>query len=354
MPRFSFSCAATALLILFLAAGGMMGADDPALADPLKQLADKPAVAPGVPTADAPKVVLKPTVNTAFLSALKTFSAKQQWPVAEKGTGNIRVLLIGGAAIENLDKGLALGNQALDGLEAWTGGQETFIAKAPKPEDIYWICVFASPGQVSSWIDHLRETNMQGRPEGEDLMKKLLAFPGDRTYFTHVAHVGPIFENFAVYCASCMSLDAYYQAHGIRRGPTWLREGMAAELQRTLCRKILCTTIAYEDKAFPMSESWARDVANLIKKGDRQVRPASELMRLKLDTLANVQYQQLWSLCSFVRSISGAKKGPENKFRRLLETTATGSDSETAMKAVFKLVDPGFSKAWCEWAALQK
>jgi hypothetical protein len=347
-PRFIFLLGAMALAAL--ACAPRCVAEERAKEGSDKIAEKQPDAAPPAAT----KAELKPTVNTVYLETLRAFCAQRGWAIAEHGKASVRAMLIGGAAVENFDKGMALANQALDGIEVWTGGQETFIAKAPKPEDLYWICVFAAPDQVSTWIDHLREKKMIAQPEGDDLYKKLLAFPGDRAYFTHVAHIGPIFEPFAVYSATCLAMDAFYMAHGIRRGPAWLREGMAAELQRTLCKSIPCTTIAYQDKAFPMSESWARDVATLIKKGDRQVRPASELMRLKLESLANVQYQQMWSLCSFVRGISGAKKGPDNKFRKLLEATASGTDSEAAMRSVYKLVDPAFSKGWCEWAAGQK
>ncbi|MBA3710703.1 MAG: hypothetical protein H0W83_18000 [Planctomycetes bacterium] len=342
-----------ALTSLVLLAHWCTAADDSvAPADPLGKMAEKQP--PPAPAPAPAKGAVTPTVNTVWLAELRAFCAEHQWAIVEQGKGNLRAMLIAGATVADFDKGLTLGNQALDGLEAWTGGQIIFTTKAPKPEDIYWICIFATPDQVTAWIDRMRTKGLSGPPIGDDLMKKLLAFPGARTYFTHVAHIGPIFQNFAVYCGSCMGMDGYYQARGIYRGPTWMREGMAAELQRTLCQKILCTTIAYEEKGFPMSESWARDVAKLIKAGDRQVRPATELMRLKLDSLANVQYQQMWSLCSFVRSISGAKKGADNKFFRLIESTASGTDSDVAMKAIFKLVDPAFSKSWCEWAAGQK
>ena len=38
------------------------------------------------------------------------------------------------------------------------------------------------------------------------------------------------------------------------------------EFERQLCKRIVCTTIAYEDKTFPMSDNWAADVAKLILK----------------------------------------------------------------------------------------
>jgi hypothetical protein len=334
------------IALLLLAAFPVSGADP----------APAPVPAPMPGPADATVHKTSEYQNTAYYDAIKAFAKAKGWGVKEEGTGNVRALLIGGAQTE-LKKSLELANKCLEGLEMWTGQQESFItAKNPAPGEVYWLTVFASGDQVGAWIDFLREKKALPPPEAgqEDLMKKLLAFPGPRMMYTPVEKVQKCPDEWAVYSTACMAFDAYYGARQAQDRPSWMREGLAAEMQRVLCKRILCTTIAYEDKQFPMSESWGSDVARLIRSNDKQNKAATELMRMSLEGLPNVFYQQMWSLCAFVEEASGGQKGPKNKLHRILELTAGGETSEKAFKEVFGKADPALTQAWRQWALTQK
>jgi hypothetical protein len=73
---------------------------------------------------------------------------------------------------------------------------------------------------------------------------------------------------------------------------------------------------------------------------------------MPLDSLPNVFYQQMWSLCTFVRGAcaTGKTKGGKNKFREILDSTAAGESSEDALKAVFGKTDPALTNGWRQWA----
>ncbi len=366
-PSWSFRVLAAACL-LCLSALAWLPAEDEVVWPPAKPASEPPAgttpapapaPAPGVaaPAAPAPAAAVntRAITNERFLAAVRDYSGGKGLAIVEQGDGPVRLMLVGGAKLDGSAAGLALAKKAIDGLEVWAGSQETFIATKPPAGEIYWLVVFASADQVGGWIDYLREKNIVGKPEGEDLTKKVLAFPGQRTYFTHAQKVQPLVDAWMVYSASCMAVDAFYLAHGDKtRAPTWIREGLGSELQRALCQKILCTTIAYEDKSMPMSDSWATDVAQLFKSNNRQAKPGTELMRMGLESLPNVFYQQMWSLCAFVRASCGNKKGAENKFRKLLDLTAAGTSSEDAVKQLFGKSDPLLTNAWHTWALQQK
>jgi hypothetical protein len=334
MPRTSL------LLAAVVALAPVLRAEDPA-----------PAPAPAAVVAHT----TRDTVNTPWVEAVRGYAKEKGLAVSEQGAGPVRYLLVGGANPGDTKHPLELAQKALLDLEASTGMQETFTSKNPAPEEIYWLAVFNDNGQVSGMIDYARGHGLMGKPsEGEDLVKKLLSFSTkNRVYVVPLERVRPLFENWSVYATVCLAVDAFYGARDPKRGaPTWLREGLAAEEQRLLCKSVRCTTIAYEDKQFPMSDDWRSDVAKLMRSGDRQNKIATELVRMPLDSLPNVFYQQMWSLCTFVRGACGASKtkSGKNKFREILDTTASGESSEDALKAVFGKTDPALTSAWRQWA----
>jgi len=81
----------------------------------------------------------------------------------------------------------------------------------------------------------------------------------------------------------------------------------------------------------------------------RRVVTASSAMRQSLEALAGAHYRQMWSLLAFVRQNCGTKKGPENKFLRLLQAIATGTDSVEAVKTILNLSDPTLTEKWHAW-----
>lgn len=319
---------------------------------------DEPAPAAPTPAPPAPPITTsKGFQNTAWMASVRAFAQGRGMKTSEQGQGAVRFLLLGGADPGDTKRAATLATQTLEHLEVWTGVQETFISKAPEPGEVFWLVVMPDGGAVAAFVDHQRAAGMMGPHvgEGEDLTKKLLAFPGPRMFFTYQEKVSRSLDEWAVYSTACMATDAFYRARDAKRfAPTWLREGLASQLQQLLCKRILCTTISYEDKAFPMSDNWSTDVAKLIRAGDKQATTASELMRMGLDALANVHYQQMWSLCTFLREAAGTVKGEKNRLRRIMDLTATGTSSEDAVKQVFGKGDPQLTKAWRTWAATAK
>lgn len=330
MPSLRFTCL---LLASLLAAGD---------APPKEETPAPPAAA-----ASAPQRV----VNTGWLKAVEAFAQSRGMAVADVGAGPIRARLLGGAAYPEVEKALDLGSQTLQGLEVWSGKNGVFLAEKPAEEDILWLVVFPSADAFSGWVDFLQEKKITAMTD-PGLTKKTSGFPGGRTLFVKAEAVKTIPLHYAVYGASCLSLDAYYRSRGPNPPPPWIREGCLSEMQRLLCGgTIRSTTIAYQLGTEPvLTENWGKEVAKLMRSNDKRAVSMSEIMRTSLDALAPVYYYQMWSGFSFVRGLCGAAKGPKNKFLALLEATATGTSSDNAVKQVLGRTDPALSGAWREWA----
>jgi hypothetical protein len=324
--------------------------------------------APETPKPEAPKPEEpKPEENAAprgpvshkpWSDALRAFCAARKLELKEHGDLQVKLLLVGGAQAK-AEAILRMAKQTLDGYEAWTGQQEIFSKKVPVEDETYHLVVFRNDADYTALIDDLRAKQLLEAPTGaEDLAKKLAGFPRPRMMFSkqQIAELLP--ENWAIYSTSCLALDAFYVSHSDKpnkRGPAWIREGMAAEMQRLQCKGVIkCTTIAYEDNKEAAVDNWPREVAGMIARRDPKLCTATDAMRFQLGGLAGAHYRQMWSLLSFVRMSCGAKKGPENKFLRLLQATATGTDSETAVKNILNAGDPTLTEQWRAWIRTMK
>lgn len=305
------------------------------------------APAPPAAATPAPQRV----VNTSWLKAVETYAQARGMAVADAGTGPVRARLLGGATYPEVEKALELGSQTLQGLEVWSGKNGVFLAEKPAEDEVLWLVVFPSADAYSGWIDFLQEKKIVSFPD-PGLTKKTSGFPGARTLFVKAEAVKTIPLHYAVYGASCLSLDAFYFSRGKSGPPPWIREGCLSEMQRLLCAgTIRSTTIAYQLGTEPvLAEGWGKEVAKLMRSNDKRAVSMSEIMRTSLDALAPVYYYQMWSGFSYVRGLCGAVKGPKNKFLALLEATATGSSSGNAVKQVLGRADPALSGAWREWA----
>ncbi len=292
-----------------------------------------------------------PITHKPWSDELRAFCAEHKLEIKEQGDLQVKLLLIGGAQAKAADI-LRLAKQTLDGYELWSGQQELFSRKLPVESDTYHLVVFKSDGDYAALIDDFRAKNLMKAPDGtEDLAKKLAGFPQPRMMFSKQQIAELIPENWAIYSTSCLALDAFYNSRSDKkRGPAWIREGMAAEMQRLQCKgSIKCATIAYEDNKEAAVDNWPREVANMLSRHDPKVISASSAMSMSLDALAGAHYRQMWSLLAFVRQNCGTKKGPDNKFFRLLEATATGTDSASAVKAILGVSDPALTEQWRTW-----
>jgi hypothetical protein len=301
------------------------------------------------PAAAAPAA--QRVVNTGWLKAVEAYAQSRGMAVADVGAGPVRARLLGGAAYPEVEKALELGSQTLQGLEVWSGKNGVFLAEKPAEEDVLWLVVFPSADAYSGWVDFLQAKKITTMTD-PGLTKKTSGFPGGRTLFVKAEAVKMIPLHYAVYGASCMSLDAFYLSRGKSGPPPWIREGCLSEMQRLLCAgTIRSTTIAYQLGTEPvLTEGWGKEVAKLMRSGDKRAVSMSEVMRTNLDALAPVYYYQMWSGFSFVRSLCGSAKGPKNKFLAILDATAAGASSDLALKQVLGKADPGLSGAWREWA----
>lgn len=322
---------------------------------PPKEPEAKPEQPAQMPAAEEP-AKRGPVTHKPWSDELRAFCAERKIDIKEHGDLQVKLLLVGGAQAK-ADTILRLAKQTLDGYELWSGQQELFSRKVPVAEETYHLVVFKNDGDYTALIDHFRGKNLMKPPEGtEDLAKKLAGFPQPRMMFSKqpIAEILP--ENWAIYSTSCLALDAFYNSRSDKkRGPAWIREGMAAEMQRLQCKgSIKCTTIAYEDNKEAAVDNWPREVANMLSRHDPKLIKASSAMIMPLDALAGAHYRQMWSLLAFVRQSCGTKKGPENKFFRLLEATATGTDSPTAVKNILGMSDPRLTDAWHAWVRTLK
>ena len=339
------TCAAHVFLLTALGCAPCIGAEEDAPfppKDPAAEKADPPA-------AEAP-AVRGPVTHKPWSDELRAFCAERKLEIKEQGDLQIKLLLIGGAQAKAADI-LRLAKQTLDGYELWSGQQEIFSRKVPIESETYHLVVFKNDADYVALIDDFRAKKLMPPPPGEDLAKKVAGFPQPRMMFSkqQIAELLP--ENWAIYSTSCLALDAFYASRsGKRRGPAWIREGMAAEMQRLQCKGMIkCTTIAYEDNKEAAVDNWPREVASMLSRHDPKLITATAAMRLSLDALAGAHYRQMWSLLAFVRQSCGTKKGPENKFFRLLLATATGTDSETAVSTILSASDPSLTEKWQAW-----
>ncbi len=335
---FTFTFRSMLAFLVIIASPCLRAADE----QPAPEKPADPAAAAGAPHA----VTHKP-----WSDELRAFCAEHKLDIKEQGDLQIKLLLIGGAQTPKAAQILNLAKQTLDGYELWTGQQEIFSRKHPLAEETYYLTVFHNDADYVAWIDDLRAKKLMPPPEGEDLAKKVSGFPRPRMMFSKQLNIDLVPENWAVYSASCLALDAFYFAHtGDKRGPAWIREGMAAEMQRLQCKgAIKCTTIAYEDNKEAAVDNWPREVSNMLARHDPKLISATEAMRQVLGSLAGAHYRQMWSLLAFVRQNCGMKKGPDNKFLRLLQATAEGTDSESAVKTILGASDPALTESWHAW-----
>jgi hypothetical protein len=315
---------------------------------------DPPPAAPAPAPADAAAAPTFPrhVSHKPYTDALRAFCDDHKIAITDVGGPQVKLLNVGGAQVANPAEILRLAQQTLDGYEVWSGQQEIFTRKKVPADETYYLVVFKNDADYTGFIDHLRAQKLMAAPDGaEDLAKKLSGFPRPRVMFSKNALVSGLPDNWAIYSTSCLALDAFYLRYSDKRGPAWIREGMAAEMQRIQCKgQIKCTTIAYEDNKEVAVENWPREVANMIARHDPKLIAANDAMRRPLGSLAAAHYRQMWSLLAFVRQNCGTKKGPENPFYRLLQATAEGTDSETAVKNILGASDPALTDSWWAWA----
>jgi hypothetical protein len=283
------------------------------------------------------------------ISALRSFCTQRGLAIAEYGDGAVRVALVGGFPIKDPQKEIiepAL--LCLEGLELWTGNQQQFLKKPMPDDEVYHLCFVADDGDISAFIDYLR-------PGMDNTLSKALHSVCALRCSIVSKNALPLLRWQAAYAASTLAMDAFFLERGARP-PPWLREGMAAELQRRVCQnEVRVYTIDYElSDVNNMTGDWSKAIAAMIGQRDKMLRPASEVMLMDVIKLPGKYYQQMWSLAAYVVNQSAAKKGPQNKLMWLFCDIINGKSSAQAVKTVYGKDGTDLTKAWQKWALQAK
>lgn len=305
---------------------------------------------------EADKGKKREVTHVAVTTPLDQYCIQKDLAKDVQGTGPVRTMVIGKANLPEAKKVIQMGEQTLQALDIWTGGQKAFVSAENDPKELYYIILFVKDQDYLGFIDYLRQLKILGAPDGrDDLTKALLNFSGPRTMVIVAQKVLRHPDNFAIHCVTCMAINAFFLERGDESSPAWLHEGLSAELQRTFCKgQVLWSSISYEMSSPEMQGNWAQDVANMIKKNDKMLRPASQVLEFNLASLPGAHYKLMWSLCKLLVQTAKNKKGPKNKFLMLLEELAAGTQAAEAIKKVYGVADPKLTRVWFNWALAQK
>ncbi len=307
---------------------------------------------PAVP--EAPAQVALETSTTA-LEAVLAFAKAKTLRHEATAPGPIRIHAIGHALPAEAKAMLVCANKALDQLEEMTGRNQVFVRPKAPENETYQLIVLADDKVYLALVDALRQQRLlPPPPEGrDDLLKKCRGFPLRKVMITTWTSSHLLSSQWAVYATACLATDGFYRQRG-SRCPTWIREGLAAELQRSITRMIRCTTIAYEYRTGGGIDSWPGVVATMIAKRSKQLLPAETLFEHSLDAMPAETYQQIWSLCTYLSRLCAAKPGKDSLFLRILTRTAAGEAAHVVVKDLFKMRDPALTDAWRQWALANK
>ena len=325
---------------MFLLAGSVLTAGEASRSEPAAQ--DAPA-----------KIALESSAKS--LGAVLAFAKAKTLRHEASAPGPIQIHAIGHALPPEAKAMLVCATKALDQLEELTGRNTVFVRpKAPEAET-YHLVILADDKVYLGLVDSLRQQRLlPPPPEGrEDLIKRCRGYPLQKVMITTWTSTQLLSSQWAVYATSCLVTDSYFRQRG-SNSPTWIREGLATELQRSITRQILCTTISYEYRPGMGMDSWPGVVATLIAKRSKQLLPAETLFEHSLDAMPTETYQQIWSLCTYLTRMCGTKPGKDNLFLRILARTAAGEAAHVVVKDLFKLRDPALTDAWRQWALANK
>jgi len=316
---------------------------------------DQPQEQP--PSAQTPAKPEKRTItNLAVTVPLQAYCKEQNLPAKVIGEGAVRIVLVGNVNFPQADKVVQAGNETLKALDIWTGTQGVFISPSFAEKELYYIVLFATDQEYLGFVDFMRRNKILPPPEGQDdLPKRLLNFMGPLSMVAVAKNVETTPVNFGIHVLTCSALSGFFMARGDVNVPPWVHEGLSSELQRLLCDgKVLWCSISYEMSSPEMQGNWARDVASLIRRNDKSLRTATQVMGFSLISLSGDHYKLMWSFCAMLVRSSGNTKGPDNKFLKLLDELASGTQPPDAVKKVYGVAEPRLTQSWFSWAQQQQ
>jgi len=300
----------------------------------------------------------KPVKSSGLVNIVGAYCKEKGLRIDVKGRetpGHVMILLVGGASYAAADKTIKAANTALKALDVWTGSQGVFVGPEEDKGFHYVIVLFQGSDQFGAFVDWLREKKVLPAPGGqEDLIKKLDNFNGPRSIVTTAEKAAFSPENFAIHSVTGCAISAFFSERGEASLPNWVVCGLSADLQRLVTKKVLWSSISYEMSSPDMRGSWSMDVASMIRRRDKQLRPARMVMNFSLISLPGKHYKLMWSLNTMMVRSAGNMKGRNNKYLMLLEEIAKGTSSEDAVKKVYGIKDPQLTQRWFGWAQSQR
>jgi hypothetical protein len=297
---------------------------------------------------DSPDNIVKN--RTWAVSAVRKYCKNHDLAITEYGDGPVRLLLIGKVTIPDpMNEVIVPAELALDGLETWTGQQEQFRKHAMPQEECYNLCIFAEDDDFIGFINSITRAGQSG------LSKYTLNTTFPRCAVCASSRSLPLLRWWSVYASSSLAINSYFLERGVTKPPTWLREGLCAELQRRVCgNKVRCYTISYEESHSDMNGDWSKDVAEMVAQKSTMMRSAGDVMLMDTIKLPGEYYKQMWSLASYVTAQAHNQSGGDNKLMKLFSSLAAGTPSARAIKAVFGKEDPSLTNAWRGWVRLRR
>jgi len=303
------------------------------------------------------------TVAPDVLALVDEF-AKSNGIVPETvGTGGFRALLLGTPSTPDLEKFVLMGCDTLARLEVWTGKPKVFVPATGSTQALRYMVLIKDDGVFNAWVDFGRSKGaIRPAEESGDLAKKLKGFAMPGAMISTVDRLAHIGSQFAVYAAACVSLDQIAAAHGQRRLPAWLREGLSSELQRAIAGSTRCTTISYQasDAKESNTDNWMADVKIILrdtKPGGRAM-SAEQVVGSGTDMISGSMYRQMWSVCTFLRVMSDGKTKAKSKngnpLWSVIQSVAKDGNSMPAITAAYGITAAELDAAWRSWANTAK
>ena len=303
----------------------------------------------------------KPWGNQKILEAVYTHAKENKIGIRKQGQGPVRLLFIGTVDISDkeMKQLVKLGEEAIKGLEAWTGHQKLFIPKDKSEDQAYCILVIGNDELYTKFVHLLRKEKLIDDPKGkDDLDLTYKNFDAQRLSMVSLS----IFKDFAqtqrnwmVSLSSSLAIKTFFGERGTEV-PEWLNVSLAADLELLICKSIRLFQLDYEkNDQIPSqnpSTSWGNDFKNLIKKGNNQdLLTAHGALQLDLASLSYTQHIQLYSIGSFIRSQTIGKRGEKNKFAQIIQRIANKESDIDAISEVLKAkTDKILTMGWHKWA----
>jgi len=294
------------------------------------------------------------------LAGIRAFAAQRGLAERQEGDRALRVIWFGCAPTPAGAVMLKHGMDALGLADAWTGGQRFFTPDAPADQAAYWLVMLPDNASVFALVDHLRANRLM--PEvagGQDLYKTCPGWPLGPIFVYSLADLAKRnhFSHYAAYAAACLAVDTYYSPQAL--APSWIREGFATEVQRSLLQTVLFTTVSYEMSNTDKSPYWMQDTAQIIKGKTKGVKPLTAEAALSggIEAIPFTTYRQYCNLFAFLRDASQAErdaKGAGNRLAKVMAATRSGTSSLDAAAAVFGVTEPKLTAAWHAWAVKQR